>query len=121
MADNVLFVGWGSIARGREEMASEAFNEVVGIYGRMQQEGRIEGFDIVFLDPNGSDLEGWFLLHGTAEQLDAVREDPDFRTALLRATMSVDGLRVIPGLTGAAIGPQMEQFNSIIAGVPQAG
>ena len=45
MADRLLFISWGSVVAGREEIALEVFNESVGLYGRLQQDGRIEGFD----------------------------------------------------------------------------
>src|SRR5947209_5777936 len=52
MADRVLFISWGSPVHGREEHGLEVFNEALGMYGRMQQDGRIEGFDVTLLDPN---------------------------------------------------------------------
>jgi len=58
MADRVLFISWGTAVRGREERGLEIFNEAVGILGRMQEEGRIEKFDVVLLDPNG-ELNGY--------------------------------------------------------------
>ena len=54
MADRVLFIGWGTPVRGREERALEVFNESLGLYGRMQQEGRIESFDVTLLGANPS-------------------------------------------------------------------
>ena len=81
MADRVLFISWGTPVAGREEHSLEVFNDVVGLYGRFQQEGRIESFDVVLL--NGRhDIDGYFQLHGTHEQLDAVEEDDEFRRML---------------------------------------
>jgi hypothetical protein len=57
MADRVLFISWGQTVRGAEEHALEVFNDALGILGRMQQDGRIEGFDVVLLNANG-DLGG---------------------------------------------------------------
>ena len=45
MADRAMFVGFGQPVRGREERAVEVFNEFVGMCGRMQADGRIEGMD----------------------------------------------------------------------------
>ena len=42
MADRAMFVGFGQPVRGREERAVEVFNEFVGMFGRMQADGRIE-------------------------------------------------------------------------------
>ena len=33
MAERMLFIGWGQVARGREERALEVFNETLGLYG----------------------------------------------------------------------------------------
>lgn len=120
MADRLLFLGWDEVVRGREERAVEVFNECVGLYGRMQQEGRIERFDAVFLTPTGSGLQGYFEIHGTAEQIYACREDPEFQRAFLDATMIVDNMHMVDGYTNEGIARQMEMFQEAISKVPQA-
>jgi hypothetical protein len=119
MADSVLFVGWTSPVRGREEQAVESFNDVVGLFGRMQQEGRIEGFDTVFLDPHGGDLGGFFLLRGTADQMDAVMHDDEFRDEFTRAQILVDGLGFVEGQINEGIAREMERYTRAVSAVPQ--
>lgn len=68
MAEQALFVGFGEPVRGREERAIEVFNDFVGMFGRMQSDGRIEGMDVCLLDPHGGDLGGFFMVHGSATQ-----------------------------------------------------
>jgi hypothetical protein len=119
MADRVLFVGWDKPVRGREEKAIESFNDIVGLLGRMQQEGRIERFDVVFLDPYGGDLGGCFMCHGTVDQLHAVREDDDFRREMARASLIVERLGVLGGFTGDGIAEQMGRFMEAVGRVPQ--
>ena len=119
MADRILFLSWGEVVRGREERAIEVFNESVGFYGRLQQEGRIEGFDVAFLEPHGGNLDGYFTLRGSAEQLAAVREMDEFRRLQVAVGLIVDDMRVVNGLTGEAIAREMEIFTSEIAKVPQ--
>jgi hypothetical protein len=118
MADRVLFISWGAPVRGAEERGLEVFNEALGLYGRMQQDGRIEGFDVVLLNPNG-DLNGYMQLRGTAEQLAAVSESDDFQRVLIDASLIVDGLRVIDGYTNEGIARQMSLYQDAIAKVPQ--
>ena len=67
MADRLLFLSWGTPVRGLEERGLEVFNEALGLYGRMQQDGRIEFFDVVLLTPNG-ELNGYMELRGSAAQ-----------------------------------------------------
>jgi len=114
MADRVLFIGWGSPVRGREERGLEVFDEAVGLYGRMQQEGRIERFDVVLLSPN-AELGGYMELHGSAVQLAAVRESEDFRRTIADAAMIVDDMRMVEGYTETGVAREMEIYRESIA------
>lgn len=118
MADRMLFIGWGTPVRGREERGLEVFNEAIGLYGRMQQEGRIEKFDVVLLGPNG-DLGGYIELFGSAQQLAAVRDSEDYRRTLADAGLVVDALRQIDGFANEAVAGQMALYQESIARVPQ--
>lgn len=119
MADRLLFIGWGTPVRGREERGLEVFNEALGLYGRMQQEGRIEKFDVVLLGPN-ADLNGYIQLYGSADQLTAIRESEDYRRTLVDAGLVVDALRQVEGFANEAIASQMAIYQEGIARVPQA-
>jgi hypothetical protein len=118
MADRVLFIGWANPVRGAEERALEAFNDALGLLGRMQQDGRIEGFDVALLAPN-ADLGGYITVRGTAEQIAGVREDEEFQRNTVNAQLAVDGIRHIEGYTNAGIAGQMAMFQAAIADVPQ--
>jgi hypothetical protein len=118
MADRVLFISWHAPVRGREERGLEVFNESMGLYGRLQQEGRIEKFDVVLFGPTG-DLAGYIELHGSAEQLAAVREDEEFQRNTIDASLIVDGLCQIEGVTNSEIARQMALYQESIARVPQ--
>jgi hypothetical protein len=118
MADRVLFISWDTPVRGREERSLEVFNEAVGLYGRMQQDGRIETFDVVLLTPNAG-IDGYMQLHGSAEQIAAVHEDEEFRRMIVDAGMIVDGLCMVDGLTNEAIAESMGLYRDAIAKVPQ--
>ena len=118
MADRILFIGWKAPVRGLEERAVESFNEAIGLYGRMQQEGRIESFDVALLNLN-PDLGGYLRLNGTAQQLAAVREDEEFRRHLTEALLVVDDLRLYDGYANQGVAEQMAMYAEAIAKVPQ--
>ena len=118
MADRVLFISWGTPVRGREERGLEVFNEAIGLCGRMQQDGRIEKFDVELFAPNG-DLGGYLQLHGSAEQLAAVRDDEDFRRNTADASLVVDRLRHIDGYAADGVARQMALYQERLAEVPQ--
>jgi hypothetical protein len=105
MPDSGLFIGWGKVVRGREGPAVDSFNETVGYLGQLQGDGRIEDFELCFLDPHGGDLDGFMLLRGSADQIDAVRRDDDFIRHMLRADLVVENL----GVVGASLGERIAQ------------
>jgi hypothetical protein len=118
MADRVLFISWGENIAGREEHGLDVFNEALGLYGKMQQDGRIESFDVVLLDPNG-DLGGYIQLHGSHEQLSAIQEDDDYRKVLYDASLVVKHLRGIEGFTNEGISREVTRFQEAISRAPQ--
>jgi hypothetical protein len=119
MADRMLFLGWGQVVRGREERALEVFNESMGLYGRMQQEGRIESFDVVLLDPHAGALDGYVEIHGSAAQIAAVREDEEFRRLQIDVSMIIDDLRVVEGYVNEGVAREMAMYTDALARIPQ--
>jgi hypothetical protein len=118
MADRMLFISWGTPVRGLEERGLDVFNEAIGLLGRMQQEGRIESFDVALLAPN-ADMNGYVAVHGSAAQIDALRQDPEFLRNTADAMMIVDRLRHIEGYTNEGVARQMDLYREAIAKVPQ--
>ncbi len=118
MADRLLFIGWGTPVRGAEERGLEVFNEAVGLCGRMQQDGRIESFDVTLFSPN-SELNGYIAVKGTAQQIAAVREDEEFQRNTVDAALIVDGLRHIEGYTNEGVARQMSIYTEALTKIPQ--
>ena len=119
MADRVLFITWGEVVRGREERALEVFGESLGFYGRLQQDGRIEGFDVALLDPS-SGVGGYIIIHGSADQIGALSEDDEFRRVIVDSTLIVDDVRVVPGRTNEALAAEIALYQEATAKVPQS-
>jgi hypothetical protein len=105
MADAGIFIGWGAVARGREKEALDLFNEILGYYGRLQEEGEIESFEPVFLEPHGGDLAGFVLLRGDPEKLAAIRVSDQFTQYSIRAGLVVDSF----GVVGADMEGRLQQ------------
>ena len=118
MADRVLFIGWGNPVRGSEGRALESFNEALGMLGRRQQEGRIEGFEVALFEPN-AELGGCVMIKGTPEQITTLRNEDEFRRNTMNAQLSVDGIRHIEGVTNEGVAPEMQMYEEAIAQVPQ--
>src|SRR3954447_11049256 len=118
MADRMLMVCWGAPVRGREEIGLEVFNEAIGLAGRMQQDGRIESFDIALFAPN-SDMNGYLQMRGSAAQIAALALDEEFTRNTVDAGLIVENLRHLQGVCNEGIAPQMEIYADARAKVPQ--
>jgi hypothetical protein len=110
MAGEALFIGWGAVVRGREQQALQVFQESMEYYGRLQQEGKIESFDVAFLGPHGGDLVGFVLLRGDRDKLAEIRFSDEFERLVARASSIIDSPGVVPAYTGDALAQQMARF-----------
>jgi hypothetical protein len=95
MADAGLFIGWGPPVHGREKQGLDVFNEAVQWYGQLQQDGRIESFEVALLEPHGGDLGGFILARGSQEQMSELRNSEDFERITTRASLIVDNVGVV--------------------------
>jgi hypothetical protein len=111
MADSGLFVGFGSPVRGREPQAIKVFNEVSEYYSRLQQQGEIESFEPVLLEPHGGELDGFFLLRGDQDKLARVRGSEEFERHTVRGQLIVENI----GVTGAVLGERLMSQMSVYA------
>src|SRR3954467_2336037 len=118
MADRVLLISWKQPVPGREERGLEVFNEALGLYGRKQQEGKIEGFDVALMVPNGV-LDGYITVHGTGDQIAVLQEDEEYQRNMMNASLVVEDLTVSVGYTNQGVARQMELYQEAIAKVPQ--
>ena len=117
MAEAALFIGWGEAARGREKRALEVFNESMQYWGRLQQEGKIERFDVAALTPHGRDLAGFVLLRGTAQQIDSVRRDEEFEGLIARVRLIGDDIRLVDAFVDEKLVQVMSQYEQEVGKV----
>ena len=118
MADRVLYISWGENVAGREQRGLSLFNEVIGMYGQMQQDGRIESFEVVLLNPNAG-IDGYIEVRGSADQLNALRDSDDYLKSMTEAALIVHELRVVEGFTGAGIARMVEMYQEAADAAPQ--
>ncbi len=115
MADAALFVGYGPPIPGREQRGLALFNEVLGYYGRLQEQGEIESFEAVLLESHGGDLEGFLLLRGEAEKLDRVRRSDEFLGYNTRAELVVHNFGVVGAHIGAGLERQFALYGKLVS------
>ncbi len=111
MADSGLFIGFGIPVRGRELQATKVFNEVFEYYTRLQQEGEIESFEPVLLEPHGGELDGFFLLRGDQDKLARIRASQEFERLNARGQLIVENLGVVGAVLGERLIAQVALFD----------
>ncbi len=114
MGSNVMLFGWNRAIPGREAMSSQHFQDFVQYLEGMQKSGKIQGFDIVFLDPHGGDLNGFFLIRGESAQLDAMAASEDWVRHMIRAGLHLQGSGAVRGASGKLTMERMNLWNSMI-------
>jgi len=110
MADFGLFIGFGFPTRGREEGAVKVFQELLTLLGGQVQQGNLESFEPVFLQPHGGELGGFVLVRGQQAKLDALLGSPEFQKAMTRAQAIVEHFGVVNCQMGAQLERQMGSF-----------
>lgn len=115
MADNVLFVGWGRTTPGREQLALQVFQDTMAYWGRVEQQGEIDGVDVVLLGPHGGDLYGFMLVRGESGTLARLRASDEFAGLIMRADFALENLGVVPAMTGDAVAQSMQGFEQVLS------
>jgi hypothetical protein len=118
MVDRSLTITWQQPSRGREERALECLNEALGILGRKQQEGAIEGFEVCLLSPNAM-MNGFVQITGTAQQIAALRDDEAFLANTADAMVTNEGITHIEGYVNDGVAGMVGRFQEAIGKVPQ--
>jgi hypothetical protein len=97
--------------RGRERQAIQGFNEVFEYNSRLQQEGEIESFEMVLLEPHGGELGDFVFLRGDQDKLARIRTSDEFQRHITRGLLTVEHV----GVVGASLGGQITTLMSLYA------
>ncbi len=110
MAERVIFIGFSTPVRGREQASAKVFQDAAEYWDRLLAAGEIEGIDVVLLDPHGGDLGGVFLLKGEGEKLARLSASEEFQGLALRANLLVERFGIVGGAIGEGVNRQMAAF-----------
>ena len=114
MAEAALCTVFGEPVPGREKQAVNIYAETLQYWGRLQQEGKIERFDVTVLSPTGGDVTGFIVVRGTAAQIDAVRRTKEFQQLLNRVQLVVSRLRVNDAYVDEGLAQIMGQYQEVV-------
>ena len=103
MSKSSLMVGWGEIIPGREKAAQATLNNAMQYCIRLQEEGTIDCFEVVVLEPHGSDLNGFVLITGYKETVTRLRAEDEFVSIMIGVQLVHRNVRVVGAYTGAEL------------------
>ncbi|MFW2387174.1 MAG: hypothetical protein ACN4G0_02480 [Polyangiales bacterium] len=115
MADAAILIRWNRVVPGREQQALSLFGQSLEYYGTLASEGAIDSYEPVMLNPSGGDLNGFILLRGSADQLDAVKREDRFIDIMMRAAHNCEGLGVNDAFLEGELQARMSKWAQIIA------
>ena len=114
MADAGVMITWGENIPGREARGLEVFNETLQFWGRMQSEGKAEGFEVALLNAGGP-VDGFIFVRGDAETLAQVTSSDEHTRLIIKANMVVRDIAVSPALINEGLAHGMELYQDELA------
>jgi len=114
MSSNAIFFGWNRSIPGRERLSAQHFDEFVQYLGGLQRNETIQSFDVVFLNPHGGDLNGFFLIRGESGKLGELVASTDWVKHVTRGALHLEGSGAVLGVTGEAVMERMKLWTSMI-------
>ena len=92
----------------------ELFQEVIALCAGLQQEGRIESFEPVLLNPHGGSVNGFIVLRGERAKLQQVTTLDKWAGITLRASFCLESFCVTEGSIGADLQQRMAAWSKLI-------
>jgi hypothetical protein len=116
MDTNVVLFGWNRSLPGREHISAAHFEDFVKYLNGVKEDGGIRDYDVVFLDPHGGDLNGFFLIRAESKKLDTLLSSAEWITHMTRASMHLNSPGAIRGVTGERVAERMALWAGSIPG-----
>ena len=114
MDTNVVFFAWNRSIPGREQLSAEHFPQFVQYLEGLQRSAAIDSYDVVFLDPHGGDMNGFFLVRASGAKLTALLGSTEWVTHMTRAALHLEGAGTVRGVTGALVRERMDLWTKTI-------
>ena len=97
MSSNIILLGWNRSHIGCEHGCSNLVSDLNGFLEAQKQSGGIDSYQVLFPDNIGGVMNGFFLIFGTAFQLDAFSKSKEWKELLTRASFYLSQLTVVRG------------------------
>jgi hypothetical protein len=107
MSINAILFGWNRSLPGREAMSAQHFQDFTQYLQARQASGDIDSFEPLLIQPHGGELNGFFYIRGEPARLAALTASPEWIQHQIRATLHLDGVALLRGVTGSAVAEYM--------------
>lgn len=110
MAKAALVGGWTDTKQGREKLAGELFGTTMAQFAARVEDGTFESFEPVILHRHGGDLNGFVIIRGDQEKLDAWQRTDEYLDWVTSSIHCLSGFGVIGAYVGDAVGEIMARW-----------
>ena len=100
MTINTIMYSWKRSLPGRETLGARHYPEFVAYLEGLRDAGQIDSFEQVLLWPNGSQVNGLFLIRGEDKKLDQMLDSPAWSEHIMRSMMHLDEPVLSYGFSG---------------------
>jgi hypothetical protein len=114
MGSNVIFFAWNRSVPGFEQQSAAHFQEFVQYLQTQKEDGMIQSYEPVLLDPHGGDMNGFFLIRGETNKLDTLMSTDAWESHMTRGAIHLHGPGVTRGVTGDRVMKRMELWKSLV-------
>ena len=114
MSTNVLVYAWRGVKLGREKIAAGMFQQFLEYTAGLKASGKIDSAEPVLLVPNGSSVQGFFIIRASHEALDALQASDEFVRHQTLGVMNLEEPMVTRGAARDQIGPLMQLWSGMI-------
>jgi hypothetical protein len=111
---NTLILGWNRACIGREAAAAELFGQTMAYWEKCQKAGKITSCEPCLIAPHGGDLNGFFFVKGTHQNLMAIQADGEFQDIMIRAGLCLEGFGMNLAWSGVSVGELMTRWAKAI-------
>lgn len=115
MANAALFIAWNEPKIGMEMRAAELFQMTLGYFANQQKQGYIESFEPVLLHRHGGDMNGFMLIRGEGDKLDAMIRTDEFLDITVKASAWLDGFGYVHGYIGNELMKVMKRYTAVVS------
>ena len=111
---NAVVFSWDRPIVGREGIAAELFQTTTAYFEKLIKANKLASYEPVFLTSHSSNLNGFFLLKGTGQNIQTLLSDEEFMDINIRAGLCLNNVGIVTAATGNMVKELMARWTKMI-------